>query len=43
VAESGTTVTHKTHIGGAAVVIETTLAPASSERLAQPSPVALAK
>ena len=29
VVESGTTVTHKTYIGGAAVVIETTSAPAS--------------
>ena len=31
VVESGTTVTHKTYIGGAAVVIETTSAPASTE------------
>ena len=33
VVESGTTVTHKTYIGGAAVVIETTPAPASAETI----------
>ena len=33
VVESGTTVTHKTYIGGAAVVIEVTSAPASTETI----------
>jgi YD repeat-containing protein len=33
VIESGTTVTHKTYIGGAAVVIEVTSAPASTETI----------
>ncbi len=33
VVESGTTVTHKTYIGGAAVVIEVTSTPASSQTI----------